>query len=122
MSGVLHELGLDQGEDRVLLIEPPDAVLAEAGRVSPRPAVASSVHTARPARRIVWWPEPDTFEPGTLSRLRWLAVASGAVLWVIADAAAGLDGESVAERLRAAGFATERKPLAAGEAVRAAPR
>ncbi len=121
MTGILHELGLDRGEDRLLLIEPPDAVLAEAGGISPRPAVASSVHTARPARRIVWWPEPETFEPGALARLRWLAAASGAVLWVVADAAAGLDGESVAARLRAAGFAAERRALAAGEVVRALP-
>lgn len=122
MSDVLHALGLDVGEDRLLLIEPPDAVLAEAVRVTPRPAVASSVHMARPARRIVWWPQPDALDAGTLSRLRWLLAASGGVLWVVGDAETGLPVDVIGAKLAAAGFTLEASSSAPVEAVRVRTR
>lgn len=123
MTGVLRALGLDDGKDRILLIDPPDAVLAEAAAIVPRPAVASSPHVARPASRIVWWPEADALDPALLSRLRWLLAAAAGELWVVATPDSGLDGELLCEQLAAAGFSVDR-PRTVGdeEAVRAIVR
>lgn len=123
MTGFLRALGIDDGKDRVLLIEPPDAVLAEAAAIVPRPAVASSLHVARPASRIVWWPEEEALDPALLSRLRWLLAAAAGELWVVATPDSGLDGDVLCERLAAAGFSVDRPRAVGGsQAVRATVR
>ena len=75
---LLAALGFDVGEDRTLLIDPPDEVLAEAGRMDPRPKVSSSLQVAAPAGRIAWWPRGDDLEVATLSRLAWMLSAADA--------------------------------------------
>ncbi|MEX0784009.1 MAG: hypothetical protein WD557_15320 [Dehalococcoidia bacterium] len=84
--GVLAELGLDAVEGSVLLIDPPPYVSAEASTMTPRPGVASSVQVARPAALIVWWPTRDQVNPGSVSRLAWLASAEQGSAWVVVDA------------------------------------
>ena len=83
--GVLAELGLDRAEGTVLLIDPPAGVAAEAGGLTPRPGVASSIQVARPAAHIAWWPTADQLSAATLSRLGWLASAGGGEAWVVVD-------------------------------------
>ncbi len=84
---VLAALDLDRGDDRVMLIDPPDDVLAEAAGLDPRPSVASSLKVAEPARRIAWWPQRDDLSAASLSRLAWmLAGGTGSgVAWLILD-------------------------------------
>jgi len=55
--------------------------------MTPRPAFASTLLTADPAARIVWWPERRHLKPGTLARLAWLADAAGGRTWLIIDPA-----------------------------------
>lgn len=117
MSDILHALGLDVGADRLFLVEPPDAVLAEAGHMTPRPTIASSVDTARPAQRMVWWPQPEELNAATLGRLRWLLAASGGLLWVVVEAETGLAVDVVVATLAAAGFTVEGLSGAPVEAV-----
>ena len=81
---LLAELGLVD-QPGVMLIAPPDAVLADAGRSSPRPSFASSLRTAEPSRHICWWPEREMLTPETLSRLHWMVRTGAGEAWLITD-------------------------------------
>ena len=85
--GALADLGLTTDDGPIVVICAPDSVLAEAGAMTPRPAFASTLLTADPAARIVWWPERRHLKPGTLARLAWLADAAGGRTWLIIDPA-----------------------------------
>jgi len=81
--GMLEELGLVGGEAGLMLIDPPDSVLVEAGRMKPRPSIASALQVAEPAARMAWWTERRLLTDGLLSRLHWmLSVASGEA-WIV---------------------------------------
>lgn len=83
--GVLQELGFGPDHTRMLLIEPPDHVLAEAGGMKPRPVIANSVMTAQPATLVAWWPERQRLTNGTMKRLHWMVTAAGGAAWVVID-------------------------------------
>ena len=83
---VLAELDLID-QPGVMLIAPPDAVLADAGRSSPRPSFASSLRTAEPSRHIVWWPERDMLTEEALSRLHWMVQTGVGEAWLLTDPA-----------------------------------
>ncbi|MBI2764481.1 MAG: hypothetical protein HYX53_01075 [Chloroflexi bacterium] len=83
---LLAELGLSAADGGLMLIAPPDSVLAEAGRMRPRPSIASTLYVAEPAARIAWWPERRQLTPAALSRLRWMLEGDGARAWLIIDA------------------------------------
>lgn len=112
--GALAELGLTTGDGPIMLIAPPDGALAEAGRMKPRPAVASTLLTAEPTPRILWWPETAELQPGLLSRLHWLLTSAAGEAWLILDGdepAAALPGD-----LRSARFdLLETRPIGRGE-------
>ena len=83
---VLTTLGVGADGVRAMLIDPPDEVLGEAGRLEPRPTVASSLQVAEPALQIVWWPQRDDLSPESLSRLAWmLSAAGGGEGWLLSD-------------------------------------
>ena len=83
---VLAALGLGAGGVRAMLIDPPDEVLAEAGRLEPRPTIASSLQVAEPALQIAWWPQRDDLSAASLSRLAWmLSAAEGVEGWLVSD-------------------------------------
>ncbi len=82
---VLAALDLDGGNDRVMLIDPPDEVLAEAAGLDPRPSVASSLKVAEPALRIAWWPQRDDLSAASLSRLASMVAGGSGVAWLILD-------------------------------------
>ena len=83
---VLAALGLGAGGVRAMLIDPPDEVLAEAGRLEPRPTIASSLQVAEPALQIAWWPQRDDLSAASLSRLAWmLSAADGVEGWLVSD-------------------------------------
>ncbi len=84
---VLAALDFDGGDDRVMLIDPPDDVLAEAAGLDLRPSVASSLKVAEPAQRIAWWPQRHDLSAPNLSRLAsMLAGGTGnGVAWLILD-------------------------------------
>ena len=83
---VLAALGLGAGGVRAMLIDPPDAALAEAGTLEPRPTIASSLQVAEPALQIAWWPQRDDLSAASLSRLAWmLAAADGVEGWLVSD-------------------------------------
>ena len=83
---VLATLGVGADGVRAMLIDPPDDVLAEAGRLDPRPTVASSLQVAEPAFQIAWWPGRGDLTPEALSKLAWmLSVVEGAVGWLVSD-------------------------------------
>ena len=81
----LAALGLRAGEQRLLLIDPPDGVLVEAGGMKPRPSIASTLQVAKPAERIVWWPERHLLDPARLSRLHWLLEMAEGEGWLVFD-------------------------------------
>jgi hypothetical protein len=83
----LERLGL-VGGGRAMLIAPPDDVLAEAARLSPRPSVASTLLVAEPEPVMVWWlNEVAAAAPALLERFRWMIGASGeARAWIVIDA------------------------------------
>ncbi len=88
---VLAALGAGADGSRAMLIDPPDDALTEAGALSPRPTVASSLQVAEPAPHIVWWPQRDELTAENLSRLAWmLSAAGGGKGWLVSDG----DGES----------------------------
>jgi hypothetical protein len=122
---LLEELGLTN-QSGLMLIAPPDSVLAEAGRLSPRPSVAPSLRHAEPSQCIVWWPEPGFLTPEALSRLHWMVSIGQGVAWLVSDAR---DEDSVTvEDLRAALDGTslavhdERSLADGGTALRCTPR
>lgn len=97
---VLAELGLGAGGVRAMLIDPPDGVLAEAGRLDPRPTVASSLQVAEPALQIAWWPQREELTAESVSKLAWMiSVAGGGKGWLVSD---GEDGSPTSEELLAA--------------------
>ncbi|WP_322796798.1 hypothetical protein [Tepidiforma sp.] len=113
--GALAELGLTTGDGPIMLIAPPDGALAEAGRMKPRPAVASTLLTAEPTPRILWWPEPAELRPGLLSRLRWLLESASGEAWLILDAHEPA-AASLPDGLRSARFdLLETRPIGRGE-------
>ena len=97
---VLAALGLGADGVRAMLIDPPDDVLEEAGRLDPRPTVASSLQVAEPALQIAWWPRRDDLSPESLSRLMWmLSAAGGGAGWLVSD---GDEESPSGEELRSA--------------------
>jgi len=83
---VLATLGVGADGVRAMLVDPPDDVLAEAGRLEPRPTVASSLQVAEPALQIAWWPGREDLTPEALSKLAWmLSVVEGAEGWLVSD-------------------------------------
>jgi hypothetical protein len=105
---LLAELGLDV-QAGLMLVSPPDHVLAEAGLLSPRPAVAPSLRHAEPSRCIAWWPERGELLPESLSRLHWMVSIGQGHAWLVADAD---DDGITADDLRGALAGTD---LAIGE-------
>ena len=83
--GALSDLGLSTEDGGILLISAPDSVLAEAGAMKPRPAFVSNLLTAHPAARIVWWPERQHLEPGTMRRLGWMVSNAPGEAWLVVD-------------------------------------
>jgi hypothetical protein len=81
---LLDELGLTN-QPGLMLIGPPDSVLAEAGRLSPRPSVAPSLRHAEPSAHIVWWPEQALLTPEALSRLHWMVSIGQGDAWLVSD-------------------------------------
>ena len=94
---VLAKLGLGADGVRAMLIDPPDEVLGEAGRLDPRPTVASSLQVAEPALQIAWWPQGEDLSPESLSKLGWmLSVVEGSEGWLVSDGEAeGPSGEEL---------------------------
>jgi len=83
----LAELGLNTADGPIMLISPPDDVLAEAGRMKPRPSVASTLQVAEPTQRIAWWADRRLLNPGSLSRLRWMIAIARGEAWLLFDPA-----------------------------------
>lgn len=81
----LAELGLREASPGILLVGAPDAVLAEAGRMKPRPSSASTLQTAEPTARILWWPARSLMQPAHVSRLRWMIEMARGEAWVVVD-------------------------------------
>lgn len=98
--GALSDLGLSTEDGGILLISAPDSVLAEAGAMKPRPAFVSNLLTAHPAPRIVWWPERQHLEPGTMRRLGWMVNNAPGEAWLVVDPAE--EESPSAEQVRAA--------------------
>ncbi len=85
--GALADLGLSTADGPIMLVSPPDSVLAEASRMKPRPAFASTILTAEPTPRIVWWPERAHLDAALLSRLAWMTSVARGEAWLILDPA-----------------------------------
>lgn len=68
-----------------MCVAAPDSVLAEAGAMKPRPSFASTLLTAEPSARLVWWPEIIHLEDRFMARLKWLAETSGGAAWLVID-------------------------------------
>jgi hypothetical protein len=83
--GALADLGLSTDAGPIMLVSAPDSVLAEASRMKPRPAFASTILTAEPTPRILWWPERAHLEAGVLSRLAWMTSVARGEAWLILD-------------------------------------
>jgi hypothetical protein len=83
--GALTDLGLDTIDGAIMCVAAPDSVLAEAGAMKPRPSFASTLLTAEPTARLVWWPERRYLEPQTLARLKWLIETARGQAWLILD-------------------------------------
>jgi len=116
--GALADLGLTTDDGPIMVISAPDSVLAEAGAMKPRPSFASTLLTADPAARIVWWPEQRHLDPGTLARLAWLAGAAGGGTWLVIDPAEeeSPTGDALRAALAVAGLSVvETRPIGRGE-------
>jgi hypothetical protein len=116
--GALSDLGLDTADGGILLISAPDSVLAEAGAMKPRPAFVSNLLTAHPAARILWWPERQQLDPGTMRRLAWMVVNAPGEAWLIIDPAEeeSPTAEQVREALGATGLEfVEEQAIGRGE-------
>jgi hypothetical protein len=84
--GALTTLGLNTRDGPIMIVAAPDSVLAEAGAMKPRPSFASTLLTAEPAARLVWWPERCHLDSQTLARLHWLISGGGGQAWLLLDA------------------------------------
>jgi hypothetical protein len=113
--GTLTELGLIS--EKLMLVSPPDDVLAEAGRMNPRPATASTIQTAEPTPWIAWWLEQRFLDPAPLSRLKWILESGNGQAWLIFDPVEeGLTSDLVRARLGAVGLTSpSEQRLASGE-------
>ena len=121
--GILADLGLAHAGQQILLVAPPDSVLAEASLVKPRPGVASTLQVASPSPHIVWWPERRLLEPGQLSRLRWLISVSRGDAWLVIDEDDEVTPAEVRSALGPAGLAVaEERAAGAATAIRVAGR
>lgn len=116
--GALADLGLSTADGPIMLVSPPDSVLAEASRMKPRPAFASTILTAEPTSRILWWPERAHLDPAVLSRLAWMISVARGEAWLILDPAEP-ESPAAAEILpllpRAALELIAERPLGRGE-------
>ncbi len=115
---VLAELGLATSqESKLLLIAPPDAVLAEAGRMKPRPLIASTLSVARPTPQVAWWSERRLLDPATLSRFNWMLQVAQGKGWIVVDPdEEGITGEELREAVgRSALRPGEERQLSNGE-------
>ena len=63
----------------------PDSVLAEAASMKPRPSFASSLLTAEPTARLLWWPERAHLQATMMARLKWLVQVAAGQAWLIID-------------------------------------
>lgn len=116
--GALTDLGLTTDDGSIMVISAPDSVLAESGAMKPRPSFASTLLTAEPAARIVWWPEKRYMDRGTLQRLAWMVEAGGAVAWLVIDPAEeeSPSGDALRAALAAVGMAVaEERAISGGE-------
>ena len=82
---ILEELGIDTNLTPAMLVNAPDNVLAAVATVKPRPAFATSLLTAEPAARIIWWPERSYLTTPMLSRLRWILESASGEAWLLYD-------------------------------------
>ncbi|MDZ7727625.1 MAG: hypothetical protein U5Q44_05170 [Dehalococcoidia bacterium] len=116
--GVLQELGFATDDQRGLLIDPPDHVLAEAASLKPRPSVVSNLQTAEPATRIAWWPDEGRLAPGYVSRLHWMVSLAHGEAWAVYDPGDedSVDRGVLDEALEASQFTVgEARQLSTGE-------
>jgi hypothetical protein len=116
--GALTDLGLTTDDGTIMVISAPDSVLAEAGAMKPRPSFASTLLTAEPASRIVWWPEKRHLDAGTLQRLAWMVGQGSGVAWLVIDLAEeeSPDGDELRAALGAVGMAVaEERAIGRGE-------
>lgn len=104
----MASLGLAEAEGRVMLISPPDTVLAEAGRMSPRPSIASTLQVGEPTANIAWWLERRFLAPALLSRFYWMLQSAAGTGWIIFDPED--DEPLTVDELRAALAPTELTP------------
>jgi hypothetical protein len=114
----LAELGLNTADGPIMLISPPDDVLAEAGRMKPRPSVASTLQVAEPTARMAWWAERRLLNPGSLSRFRWMLSAASGEAWLLFDPHEedALSAAEVRSSLEETGLsATEERTLGSGD-------
>ncbi|MCC7363490.1 MAG: hypothetical protein IT303_03890 [Dehalococcoidia bacterium] len=122
--GTLSELGLGTADGALMLVSPPDGVLAEASAMKPRPSIASTLQVAEPARRMAWWPDRRQLDPATLSRFRWMLESAGGEGWLILDPEdEGVDSAALREALAPTQLTiAEERALPRGEfAVRVTP-
>jgi hypothetical protein len=101
-----------------MVISAPDSVLAESGAMKPRPSFASTLLTAEPASRIVWWPEKRHMDGGTLQRLAWMVGPGSGVAWLVIDPAEeeSPGGDELRAALLAVGMAVaEERAIGRGE-------
>ena len=94
------------------MIDPPDSVLMEAGRMKPRPSIASALQVAKPTARMAWWAEQRMLTEGLLSRLHWMLSVSTGEAWIV------VDGEVAAVSGAGARAAVEESRLAFLEEIR----
>jgi len=116
--GALTDLGLTTDDGSIMVISAPDSVLAEAGAMKPRPSFASTLLTAEPASRIVWWPEKRHLDGGTLRRLGWMVGPGSGVAWLVIDPAEeeSPGGDELRAALLAVGMAVaEERAIGRGE-------
>jgi len=97
----LATLGVGADGVRAMLIDPPEDVLGEAGRLEPRPTVASSLQMAEPALQMAWWPQREELTAEAISKLAWMLSVTGGegVGWLASE---GDEESPTREELRAA--------------------
>ncbi|MFN0094191.1 MAG: hypothetical protein ACKVVT_05360 [Dehalococcoidia bacterium] len=103
----LAALGLAQSAS-LLLVAPPDDVMAEAARMRPRPSSASSIMTAEPAQEIVWWLAPEDLMAAAAQKIAWMVGVSHGRVWLVLE-----EGDA----LTAPGLALEAAPPVEGRTV-----